>query len=45
MGLSVAVVKGRLFHGRKKLHQVLKRQSAGMSGETLKVDRSSKLKF
>jgi RNA polymerase sigma-70 factor (ECF subfamily) len=45
MGLSVAVVKGRLFHGRKKLHQVLKRESAGMSGETLKVDRSSKLKF
>jgi RNA polymerase sigma-70 factor (ECF subfamily) len=24
MGLSVAVVKGRLFHGRRKLHQVLR---------------------
>ena len=24
MGLSVAVVKGRLFHGRKKLHKVLR---------------------
>ena len=27
MGLSVAAVKGRVFHGRKKLHQVLKRES------------------
>jgi DNA-directed RNA polymerase specialized sigma24 family protein len=24
MGLSIAVVKGRLFHGRKKLHSVLR---------------------
>jgi RNA polymerase sigma-70 factor, ECF subfamily len=24
MGLSIAVVKGRLFHGRKKLHKVLR---------------------
>ena len=31
MGLSVAAVKGRLFQGRRKLHQVLKRQSAWMS--------------
>jgi RNA polymerase sigma-70 factor, ECF subfamily len=45
MGLSVAVVKGRLFHGRRKLHRVLKRESAGMSGETLTVGRSSKSKF
>jgi RNA polymerase sigma-70 factor, ECF subfamily len=27
MGLSVAAVKGRVFHGRKKLHRVLKRES------------------
>jgi RNA polymerase sigma-70 factor (ECF subfamily) len=27
MGLSVAAVKGRVFHGRKKLQQVLKRES------------------
>jgi RNA polymerase sigma-70 factor (ECF subfamily) len=31
MGLSVAAVKGRLFQGRRKLHQVLKRQSAWMA--------------
>jgi RNA polymerase sigma-70 factor (ECF subfamily) len=35
MGLSVAAVKGRLFHGRRKLHQVLKRESAGMSGKQI----------
>jgi RNA polymerase sigma-70 factor (ECF subfamily) len=29
MGLSVAVVKGRLFHGRRKLHQVLLRIRGG----------------
>jgi RNA polymerase sigma-70 factor (ECF subfamily) len=28
MGLSVPAVKGRLFQGRRKLHQVLKRESA-----------------
>jgi RNA polymerase sigma-70 factor (ECF subfamily) len=27
MGLSVAAVKGRVFQGRRKLHQVLKRES------------------
>jgi RNA polymerase sigma-70 factor (ECF subfamily) len=27
MGLSVAAVKARVFHGRRKLHQVLKRES------------------
>jgi RNA polymerase sigma-70 factor (ECF subfamily) len=32
MGLSVAAVKGRVFHGRKKLHQVLKRESDGYMG-------------
>ncbi len=31
MELAVAAVKGRLFQGRRKLHQVLKRQSAWMS--------------
>jgi RNA polymerase sigma-70 factor, ECF subfamily len=35
MGLSVAAVKGRLFHGRRKLHQVLKRESAWMSGKQI----------
>ncbi len=30
MGLSVAAVKGRVFHGRRKLHQVLKRECAWM---------------
>jgi RNA polymerase sigma-70 factor (ECF subfamily) len=33
MGLSVAAVKGRVFHGRRKLHQVLKRESARMAGK------------
>jgi RNA polymerase sigma-70 factor (ECF subfamily) len=33
MGLSVAALKGRVFQGRKKLHQVLKRESAWMSGK------------
>jgi RNA polymerase sigma-70 factor (ECF subfamily) len=31
MGLSVGALKGRLFHGRRKLHQVLKRESTWMS--------------
>jgi RNA polymerase sigma-70 factor (ECF subfamily) len=31
MGLSVDAVKGRVFHGRRKLHQVLKRESDWMS--------------
>jgi RNA polymerase sigma-70 factor, ECF subfamily len=31
MGLSAAAVKGRVFHGRRKLHRVLKRESARMS--------------
>jgi hypothetical protein len=31
MGLSVDAVKGRVFQGRRKLHQVLKRESAWMS--------------
>jgi RNA polymerase sigma-70 factor, ECF subfamily len=33
MGLSVEAVKGRVFNGRKKLHQVLKRGSVWMSGK------------
>jgi RNA polymerase sigma-70 factor, ECF subfamily len=32
MGLSVAAVKARVFHGRRKLHKVLKREFAWMSG-------------
>lgn len=32
MGLSVAAVKARVFHGRRRLHQVLKRKSAWTSG-------------
>ncbi len=35
MGLSVAALKGRVFQGRRKLHQVLKRQSAWMSGKQI----------
>src|ERR1700676_4424650 len=35
MGLSVAAVKGRVFQGRRKLHQVLKRESAWMSGKQI----------
>jgi RNA polymerase sigma-70 factor (ECF subfamily) len=35
MGLSVAAVKGRVFHGRRKLRQVLKRESAWMSGKQI----------
>ncbi len=35
MGLSVEAVKGRVFHGRRKLHQVLKRESAWMSGKQI----------
>src|SRR6267143_236825 len=35
MGLSVAAVKGRVFHGRRKLHQVLKRESFWMSGKQI----------
>jgi RNA polymerase sigma-70 factor (ECF subfamily) len=34
MGLSVAALKGRVFHGRKKLYQVLKRESAWMPWQT-----------
>jgi RNA polymerase sigma-70 factor (ECF subfamily) len=33
MGISAAAVKGRVFHGRKKLHQVLLRESSGMYGK------------
>src|SRR5712672_322435 len=35
MGLSVAAVKGRVFHGRRKLHQVLKRESVWISGKQI----------
>ena len=35
MGLSIAVVKGRLFHGRRKLHKVL----LGSLGDTLVKSR------
>jgi RNA polymerase sigma-70 factor, ECF subfamily len=35
MGLSVSALKGRVFHGRRKLRQVLKRQSAWMSGKQI----------
>jgi DNA-directed RNA polymerase specialized sigma24 family protein len=34
MGLSVAAVKARVFHGRKKLRQVLDRESARDTQET-----------
>jgi len=35
MGLSVEAVKARVFHGRRKLRQVLKRESARMSGKQI----------
>src|SRR6266481_508447 len=35
MGLSVEAVKGRVFNGRKKLHQVLKRESIWISGKQI----------
>jgi len=40
MGLSVAVVKGRLFHGRRKLHKVLR---ASRLGTIVRSPRSMKL--
>jgi RNA polymerase sigma-70 factor (ECF subfamily) len=33
MGVSAAAVKARVFHGRKKLHQVLMRESVRMYGK------------
>lgn len=35
MGLSVGAVKARVFHGRRKLHQLLNRESAWMSGKQI----------
>jgi RNA polymerase sigma-70 factor, ECF subfamily len=35
MGLSVAAVKGRVFSGRKKLHQVLMRESQWISAKQI----------
>ena len=35
MGLSVAAVKGRVFQGRRKLHEVLRHQPAWMSGKQI----------
>jgi RNA polymerase sigma-70 factor (ECF subfamily) len=43
MGLSAAALKGRVFHGRRKLHQVLKRESAWISGkQILRASRKAK---
>ena len=36
MGLSVDAVKGRVFHGRRKLHHVLKRDSGWMFGKRMR---------
>jgi RNA polymerase sigma-70 factor (ECF subfamily) len=33
MGLSVSAVKARVFHGRRKLHQILKRKSTQVYGK------------
>jgi RNA polymerase sigma-70 factor (ECF subfamily) len=42
MGLSVEAVKGRVFNGRKKLRQVLKRESIWISGkQILKASRKA----
>jgi RNA polymerase sigma-70 factor (ECF subfamily) len=35
MGLSVSAVKARVFHGRRKLHQVLNGESARMPGKKI----------
>jgi RNA polymerase sigma-70 factor (ECF subfamily) len=35
MGLSVSAVKARVFHGRRKLHQVLKRKSTQVYGKEI----------
>jgi RNA polymerase sigma-70 factor (ECF subfamily) len=35
MGLSVEAVKGRVFNGRRKLHQALRRDSVWMSGRQI----------
>jgi len=35
MGLSVEALKGRVFNGRRKLHQVLKRESLSISGKRI----------
>ncbi len=35
MGLSVEAVKGRVSNGRRKLHQVLKRESLSISGKQI----------
>jgi RNA polymerase sigma-70 factor, ECF subfamily len=42
MGLSVAAMKGRVFHGRRKLHKVLKRQPSWMSGTSRKANGLSR---
>jgi RNA polymerase sigma-70 factor, ECF subfamily len=35
LGISVSAVKARVFHGRRKWRQVLRRQSAGMPGKQI----------
>jgi RNA polymerase sigma-70 factor (ECF subfamily) len=35
MGLSVSAVKARVFHGRRKLHQILKRKSTQIYGKEM----------
>jgi RNA polymerase sigma-70 factor (ECF subfamily) len=35
MGISVSAVKARVFHGRRKLRQVLRRESAWMRGKQI----------
>ena len=35
LGLSIEAVKGRVYQGRRKLHQVLKREPAWMSGKQI----------
>jgi len=35
MGLTVSAVKARVFHGRRKLHQILKRKSTQIYGKEM----------
>ncbi len=39
LGLSIEAVKGRVYQGRKRLHQVLKRESVWTSGTQILQER------
>jgi RNA polymerase sigma-70 factor (ECF subfamily) len=39
MGLTVSAVKARVFHGRRKLHQILKRKSTQIYGKEMRGEK------